>query len=92
MREDVFMAVVAIHFAANLLSGLLYEIMHIFAINYCSLYYVLDWGCNNHKLHFIVRLIANLITAFLGKPNGFAQHCLHMVDPKVSCYFFFYEK
>lgn len=39
MREDVFMAVVAIHFAANLLSGLLYEIMHIFAINYCSLYY-----------------------------------------------------
>jgi len=39
-----------------------------------------------------VRLIANLITAFLGKPNGFAQHCLHTVDPKVSCNFFFHEK
>jgi len=32
---------------------------------------VLVWACNNHKLHFIVGLIANLITAFLGKPNGF---------------------
>lgn len=32
MREDVFIAVAAVHFAADLLSGLLYEIMHIFLL------------------------------------------------------------
>lgn len=37
MHGDVFIASAAVHLAVDLLSGLLYEIMHIFPINYCSL-------------------------------------------------------